>query len=422
MQYKLFQPITFTEIGRKQRNEDYVYPEADRMTPLTRCFVLCDGMGGHQAGEVAARIVATTLQPALKNNKTEPDIMTRDRFNTALNATYNALDKMPVTEGKVPGTTMACIYMAENGVMAAHIGDSRIYQIRPGHGIIFKSQDHSLVNELIRQGQITEEEAKNHPRRNVITRAMQPRMESPCRADMTLITDVKAGDFFCICSDGVLEVIDDNTLVDILSGNRTDQQKLTSLYQLCYGKVRDNYSCILIPVASVIGNPRQVAPRATTPVEPVSVAQQKPIEVTSLDNEKEENVHTHTSSAEEDYEYYRMHKKKKGLNGWYQALIVLGIILLIIGLLFIVFRESGADEPPVESNPSIRQYEPIDDDDVDYPAAGLDPADGQPGNIIDYSADEATEGEEIINESESVVSEGNSIFIAGGETESTEPQ
>lgn len=246
------------EIGGKDNQEDCLYPYKGVLTnsglPTTiRCFVLCDGMGGHENGEVAAGIVSSTLQPAMLESAGSPDIMTVDRFETALKKTYTELDKMDVAHGKRPGTTMTCVYFAENGVFVAHIGDSRIYQVRPGKGIIFRTSDHSLVNELVKAGEITEEEAAHHPRRNVILRAMQPGLEVPYNADTAVLTDVQAGDYFFMCSDGVLENLTDQMLVDILSKNISDIDKNNEIFNLCLGRTRDNFSSILIPVVSVSG-------------------------------------------------------------------------------------------------------------------------------------------------------------------------
>ncbi|MDE6397349.1 MAG: protein phosphatase 2C domain-containing protein, partial [Muribaculaceae bacterium] len=177
MKFTLNQPQTFSEQGQKSNQEDRIAPVRTSMNRATRCFVLCDGMGGHEHGEVAAEIVSQSLYEALTAGAEEPDLMSDERFKIALAKSYTALDRMEVGEGKRPGTTMTCLYFAENGVLAAHIGDSRIYQIRPGRGVIFKTRDHSLVNDLIRAGELTEEEAVNYPRKNVITRAMQPGLD-----------------------------------------------------------------------------------------------------------------------------------------------------------------------------------------------------------------------------------------------------
>ena len=134
----------------------------------------------------------------------------------------------------------------------AHIGDSRIYHVRPNTGIVYQSSDHSLVNDLLRAGELTEEEAVNFPQKNVITRAMQPNQERRHRADVFSFKDIKGGDYFFLCCDGVLEQLTNDKLCEILSGkNFSDTQKLEAIKQVCDGKTKDNYTCYLIPIDQV---------------------------------------------------------------------------------------------------------------------------------------------------------------------------
>lgn len=255
MNYKIYRPLAFSEQGRKPNQEDRIFPDIDKLNVEDRCFVLCDGMGGHEHGEVAAEIVATTLQPELLGEKGSPDLMTVERFKKALAKTYTELDKMPVDDGKRPGTTMTALYLAENGAFVAHIGDSRVYQLRPRQGVVFRTSDHSLVNELFKAGELTEEEARNYPRKNIITRAMQPCLEVPYKADTSILTDVRPGDFFFMCTDGILENITDEKLVAILSKDDSDQDKLNAIFNECYTKTRDNFTCILVHIEDVTGDP-----------------------------------------------------------------------------------------------------------------------------------------------------------------------
>ena len=253
MKIILNQPQTFSEQGMKANQEDCVAPARSEMSASTRCFVLCDGMGGHEHGEVAAEIVSKSLYGFLTDEDNAPDLITEGRFKNALAKTNKELDRMAVGEGKRPGTTMTCLYFGENGVLAAHIGDSRIYQIRPGIGIVFRTRDHSLVNELIRAGELTEEQAACHPRKNVITRAMQPGLGAQSKADVKLIEDVEPGDYFFMCSDGILEQITDKRLVEIVGAKGDTKSKIQAIFDECFGKTRDNYTCILIPVEKVEG-------------------------------------------------------------------------------------------------------------------------------------------------------------------------
>ena len=253
---KIGQPLAFSEIGRKDQQEDRIYPTIEQLGKDDRCFVLCDGMGGHEKGEVAAAIVSETLYKSLTANPPARDVADKQWFDRSLNAAYDALDKMECGSERKPGTTMTCVYLAANGALCAHIGDSRIYVVRPGKGIIYRSEDHSLVNQLVKIGEITPEEAAHHPRRNVILRAMQPGLgKERYAADVVLVNDVKAGDYFFLCCDGILEQLSDEKLCEIISADTTPDEKLAAIYDICFGKTRDNFTCILVPVAEVEGAP-----------------------------------------------------------------------------------------------------------------------------------------------------------------------
>ena len=167
-------PLSFTEIGRKDNQEDWLYPsDADEKT---RVFILCDGMGGHDKGEVASMTAANALGGYLSSCPAI-DIPV---FETGLAKAYDALDNMDANYMKKPGTTMTCLCLNDDNYLVAHIGDSRIYHIRPSlfnaetrrGGILYQSSDHSLVNDLLKAGELTEEEVRDFPQKNIITRAM----------------------------------------------------------------------------------------------------------------------------------------------------------------------------------------------------------------------------------------------------------
>jgi hypothetical protein len=148
---------------------------------------------------------------------------------------------------------MTCLYLHKKGYLVAHIGDSRIYHIRPNTGILYQSSDHSLVNDLLRAGELTEEQAINFPQKNVITRAMQPNLERRHKADIYSFDNVQKGDYFFLCSDGVLEQLTNETLCQILADdNLSDEQKKDAIKEVCDGKTKDNNTCFLIPVDDVI--------------------------------------------------------------------------------------------------------------------------------------------------------------------------
>lgn len=247
-------PLFFSELGEKPNQEDSLFPT----TPdtRTRVFILCDGMGGHDYGEVASQTVCIALGTFL-SSCTTVDIPI---FNTGLSKAYNALDQLECDSPKLPGTTMTCLCINTDNFLVSHIGDSRIYHIRPSlfdpktkrGGILYQSSDHSLVNDLLKAGEITPEEACNFPRKNVITRAMQPYLIRKFPADTYVFDDIASGDYFFLCSDGVLEHLYTDTLCEILANpSLNDIEKLRAIKIICGTGTRDNYSCWMIPIDKV---------------------------------------------------------------------------------------------------------------------------------------------------------------------------
>lgn len=260
MEIKIRKPLCFSEIGRKDNQEDYLWPlEA---TTEQRVFIMCDGVGGQDSGEVASQTAATALGEWLTANWPEDGIVTKEIFETALSRAYDALDAVDTADAesvRKMGTTMTCVVLHEGGVLAAHIGDSRIYQVRPSlvieqdKGILYQSWDHSLVNDLFRAGELTKEEARNFPRKNVITRAMQPHLERRCKADIHSLTDIQSGDYLFLCCDGVLERLTNDDLRHILASDATDEEKLAAIKAICDEGTRDNYTCWLVPIDGIEG-------------------------------------------------------------------------------------------------------------------------------------------------------------------------
>lgn len=262
MKISIRQPLWFSEIGAKDNQEDFLWPNPTKANERQRILILCDGMGGQDSGEIASETAATSIGVYLTSHRSKDGYVSEDLLNEALSYAYDELDKKdnPLSQRKM-GTTMACVVFHRGGVLAAHIGDSRIYHMRPSlanvenglSGIIYQSADHSLVNDLIRAGELTEEEARNFTQKNVITRAMQPNLERRYKAEIFNIDDIQAGDYFFICCDGVLEQLSNDKLGSIIAEESlSDGDKIAAIKSICDGKTKDNYSCWLIPVDSVI--------------------------------------------------------------------------------------------------------------------------------------------------------------------------
>ena len=253
MEYEL-KVFSISEIGKRANQEDSIYPALGNADDNDRLFVLCDGMGGHAAGEVASSTVCKVMSNYIMANVVGTSF-DEDDFAKALSASYDALDANDNCEENKMGTTLTFLKFHDKGCFVAHIGDSRVYHIRPSEigqaRIVFVTRDHSLVNDLVELGELTPEQAKTSRQRNVITRAMQPNQERRDKADIKHITDIHSGDYFYMCSDGMLEQMDDMELADILSleGYSDDEKMDIILEQTSDNK--DNHSAHLIHVIDV---------------------------------------------------------------------------------------------------------------------------------------------------------------------------
>lgn len=225
-----------TDKGKvREQNED-AYGYHDNL------FVLADGMGGHCAGEIASAIaVETVLNMDLKT--ATPDYALKEAVYQANQAILNAVAQNPAQFGM--GTTIAVLYLIDNLAYLTHIGDSRIYRYS-NSSLQQLTDDHSLVAELVRNGGLTEAEAKNHPRRNVLTHALG----SDCQLKLEISqVPALAGDKFLLCSDGLTGQLEEIQIMKELSVNDEPQvivDRLVSLANDCGGV--DNITTILIEI------------------------------------------------------------------------------------------------------------------------------------------------------------------------------
>ena len=251
MKYRI-SAYSIHELGQRSNQEDSIYPPYSEKPSNGSLFILCDGMGGHAAGEVASQTVCDAISKYIEEHPREDDLFEEDDFKAALSAAYDALDARDTGDEKKMGTTLTFAIFHDGGCFTAHIGDSRIYHIRPSEKrILHVTRDHSLVNKLIDLGEMTVEEAKSSRQKNVITRAMQPNQERS-KADCYNLTDLKVGDYLYMCSDGMLEEMEDRELVNILSLPQSDSKKIDILKGATKDN-RDNHSAVLIHVLSLNG-------------------------------------------------------------------------------------------------------------------------------------------------------------------------
>jgi protein phosphatase len=203
--------ILKTDTGRQRReNEDAAYARA----PL---FVVADGMGGAQAGEVASRIAVEVFEQGLPADGSVEDRLVR-RVREANTKIHERSLAEHGREGM--GTTITAIYLDDAHVSIAHVGDSRAYLFRDGQ-LRRLTQDHTLVDELVRRGKLTEEQAAEHPQRSIITRALGP--EADVDVD-TFTYAVRAGDVLLLCSDGLTAMVSEDRVAQILGEPGTLEQ------------------------------------------------------------------------------------------------------------------------------------------------------------------------------------------------------
>jgi serine/threonine protein phosphatase PrpC len=251
MIFQLHQPYALNEKGRRSNNEDSVYPKKGFASDQDRAFLVCDGVGGQAKGEIASKIVSEIFGEALRQTRASES----HYIEAVLQQVEDELQYYTQTHAESLGmaTTLTMVHFHDNGVSVAHVGDSRIYQIRNGQ-IIYKSEDHSFVNELVRAGVITPDQASTHPQRNVITRAIQGN-EKRTSSDVYVLQDVAPNDYFFLCTDGVLESVNDASLCQILTSPLSNEDKNEAILRLCEANSRDNFSCYLLQVENCQGAP-----------------------------------------------------------------------------------------------------------------------------------------------------------------------
>ena len=262
MKISLYPPLSIHEIGNRNNQEDALWPL--QLSVNDRLFVLCDGMGGHEHGEVASQTVTQALGQWFAEHVDASSPLTDEQLREAIEYAYQQLDQYADGSPKQMGTTLTLLYIGNNGITAAHMGDSRIYHIRPNYspklgearrglneGILYQSRDHSLVFDLFQAGEITYEEMLNYPQKNIVTRAMTPGEDNRMRADIIHISEIQPDDYFYMCSDGMLEQMSNDELLTLLSSEATDEEKRKRLIETTVSN-QDNHSAWLIHIKEVV--------------------------------------------------------------------------------------------------------------------------------------------------------------------------
>ena len=237
--------ITYlNEIGQRPQLEDSIYPAPGKATITNKLFMACDGVGGENMGEEASRIACEGFAAFFGQNVPPRGPLSDTYIQAAQSYVLQQMRNYAVEhpEAQKMSTTLTLAYLNGNNISAAWCGDSRIYHLRKGD-VVWRSADHSLVENLVRHGEITEEEARIHPQRNVITRALSA-AGSPAEIETYTIRNVQDGDYLMLCTDGVLEQIDDNRLREITLSHANNKRSLFMEY--CRDITKDNFSLYLL--------------------------------------------------------------------------------------------------------------------------------------------------------------------------------
>lgn len=211
-----------SDIGKnRDKNQDSYYVSSDKDFPL---YLVADGMGGHRSGEVASTMAMEIIKKEILLSKDdlnkEKKILKTIKESVEKANTKIYLKSIESEECNGMGTTITLAYIFEDKFFIGHVGDSRAYLIR-GEEITQITEDHSYVNELLKLGSITVEEAENHPKKNMITRAVG----SSSKISMDLIVkNYKKNDILLLCSDGLFNMLNDNEIYEVFN-REEDMQK-----------------------------------------------------------------------------------------------------------------------------------------------------------------------------------------------------
>ena len=229
----------------REINQDSYYISADENCPL---FIIADGMGGHKAGEVASKLAVEIISSSFENQIKNIEMDDNSIINAIKNSIWRANDEIyrksiENEEYSGMGTTVTMAYETNGNIFIGHVGDSRAYLLRD-NTLYQITKDHSLVEELVKNGSITREEARFHPQKNIITRAVGTDKE----VEIDLIVKEKSkGDILLLCTDGLTNMLNDEEIKELLIINDDMQKACELLVQLSNEKGGlDNISVVAI--------------------------------------------------------------------------------------------------------------------------------------------------------------------------------
>lgn len=239
--------VGLSDMGLVRQNNEDVWAEQ----PSIGLFVLADGMGGHQAGEVAARETTTSLCRVLKKKITPSKNYSfadlQDLLKRAIMHVNGLVYKMGRAEYELRGmgTTLCCLLFHADGLIFAHVGDSRIYRMREGK-FDQLTKDHSLLRDLVDQGQLNDNQATDFLYKNIITKAIgtEPKVDPTVKS-----TNVYAEDIYLMCSDGLSDLLTAKEISEIIKNAPSQQQAAQTLVNRANEEGgRDNITVVITKI------------------------------------------------------------------------------------------------------------------------------------------------------------------------------
>ena len=233
-----------TDIGKKRSmNQDFLYCSTEPVGSFQNLFIVADGMGGHRAGDHASKLCVEEVVRSIRASSYEtPVTIYTEAVNAANSAVYKEASEYMEYAGM--GTTFVSCMIDKNTMYAANIGDSRLYLLRDHIRQI--TEDHSLVEELVKNGRLTESQARIHPQKNIITRALGT--DERVNADF-FEKQLNSGDIILLCSDGLSNMVDNEEMEYVLRHSKNLDIATTSLVEKANKNGgEDNISLIVIEI------------------------------------------------------------------------------------------------------------------------------------------------------------------------------
>ena len=232
-----------TDIGqRREMNQDFIFYTDEPIGKLPNLYIVADGMGGHNAGDYASRCATDTIREYIaKCDYENPVTVLKYAIIRANERLIEDAGRSPELSGM--GTTVVACVIQEDHLYVANMGDSRLYRIGKD-GIAQVTMDHSLVEEMIRAGRLDRENVRNHPEKNIITKAVGG--ASDAMPDFFEL-DIETGDKILLCSDGLSNMVEDDEIEDIVREEDSLEDAVNRLIERAnYYGGRDNISVVLI--------------------------------------------------------------------------------------------------------------------------------------------------------------------------------